>query len=58
MTPAHHAREKIRIALTTGRWEFVQEAFAILDGATNNQPKPEPFRLPDAIRHMQRARAA
>ena len=54
MTPAHHAREKLRIALTTGRWEFVQEAFAILDGATNNEPKPEPFRLPEEIRHMQK----
>lgn len=58
MTAQEHALDRLRIALETGRWEFVQEAFGILDGATNQQPQPEPFRLPPALQQIQRLRAA
>jgi hypothetical protein len=53
-SPEQRALNRLRIALETGRWEFVQEAFGILDAATNTEPKPEPFRLPEKVRHMQK----
>ena len=57
MTPEKHALAKLKIALETGRWEFVQEAYGILDGLTNALPLPEPLRLPPALQQVQRGRA-
>ncbi len=56
MTPQQHALAKLKIAIETGRWEFVQEAYGILDGSTNEEPRPMAIRHP--WRFRQRGRAA
>jgi hypothetical protein len=53
MTAQEHALERLRIALSTGRWEFVQEAFGILDGTVNGKSdRPRPFHVPPEVAHM------
>lgn len=40
-SPYKHALRKLQVALETGRFEFVKDAHAILDGAINgNKEKP------------------
>lgn len=56
MTAQEHALARLRLALETGNWEFVEAAHDILDGAINGHAeKPEPFKVPEGVRHMLRA---
>jgi len=52
MTAQQHALARLRLALETGRWEFVKDAYEILDGVVNGQVEK-----PVAIQHP-RKRAA